>query len=221
MPNPLRNAETDPGRDSHPLSPESVAPHDGAEKELIARCLDGNLETFDRLMEMHETQIYNLAYRMIGNREDAADLTQDAFIRAFHALPRFRGGSAFSTWLYRIATNVCLDHIKKYRRQKSKMTPSQIRTADQEELDLLDELGDSSLDPQEVLDRREQQKAVQSVISTLPEHQRAVLVLYDIQGESYEEVAQILDISIGTVKSRLNRARLALKSRLETLREQL
>ncbi|OIO96858.1 MAG: hypothetical protein AUJ92_04960 [Armatimonadetes bacterium CG2_30_59_28] len=198
-----------------------MAPHDGAEKELIARCLDGNLETFDRLMEMHETQIYNLAYRMIGNREDAADLTQDAFIRAFHALPRFRGGSAFSTWLYRIATNVCLDHIKKYRRQKSKMTPSQIRTADQEELDLLDELGDSSLDPQEVLDRREQQKAVQSVISTLPEHQRAVLVLYDIQGESYEEVAQILDISIGTVKSRLNRARLALKSRLETLREQL
>jgi len=221
MCHPLQNQKEDCLSEGQPAWSEAPGEPTESEQELIARCLDGDLEAFDRLVAMHQTLIFNLAYRMTASREDAADLTQEAFIRAYHALPRFRGGSAFSTWLYRIATNVCLDHIKKCRRQWSKTVPAYIQTADEDELNVLEEVGDSSMDPKEVLERRERQEAVQRAIATLPEHQRAVLVLYDIQGQSYEEVAQILGISIGTVKSRLNRARLALKNRLEAIREQI
>lgn len=194
---------------------------DETESALIAKCMDGNLEAFDRLMEIHQSRIYNLTYRMMGGKEDASDLTQETFLRAFNSLNRFRGSSSFSTWLYRIACNLCLDEIKRQKRQKARVVDSTVQTADDEEIDLIEQTGDSSLDPQEVLIRRERQEMIQQAIATLPEHQRATLVLYDIQGEPYEEIAQALDISIGTVKSRLNRARLSLKSRLEAVREQL
>lgn len=194
---------------------------DETESVLIAKCMDGNLEAFDRLMEIHQSRIYNLTYRMMGGKEDASDLTQETFLRAFNSLNRFRGSSSFSTWLYRIACNLCLDEIKRQKRQKARVVDSTVQTADDEEIDLIEQTGDSSWDPQEVLIRRERQEMIQQAIATLPEHQRATLVLYDIQGEPYEEIAQALDISIGTVKSRLNRARLGLKSRLEALREQI
>ncbi len=194
---------------------------DETEPALIAKCMDGNLEAFDRLMEIHQSRIYNLTYRMMGSKEDASDMTQETFLRAFNSLNRFRGSSSFSTWVYRIACNLCLDEIKRQKRQKARVVDATVQIADDEEIDLIEQMGDSSLDPQEVLIRREKQEMIQQAIATLPEHQRATLVLYDIQGEPYEEIAVALDISIGTVKSRLNRARLSLKSRLEALREQI
>lgn len=189
---------------------------------LISRCQQGDLEAFDRLMELHQSRIYNLAFRMTGSREDAYDITQDTFLRAYNALPRFRGESSFSTWIYRIGCNICLDEIKRRSRQKVRVISSTVQTeAGGEEYDLIDRTGDSSSDPQEIYEQRERQRLIQKTIATLPEHHRSVVVLCDLQGEPYEEIAQILGISIGTVKSRLNRARLTLKSRLEALREQI
>jgi len=177
--------------------------------------LANDLKAFDELMRIHENRVYNLALRMSGNAEDAADLTQECFLRAFTSLRSFRGEAAFSTWLYRIATNVCLDQLKR-RARRQQAEPR----ADGDGLsDPLARVADPGADVDESILCRERQEAVQAALSSLPEHQRATLVLYDLEGFSYEQIAQLSGSSLGTVKSRLNRARLALKSRLEPVLE--
>lgn len=163
-------------------------------------------------MRLHEDRVYNIALRMSGDPDEAADMTQDCFLRVYSALRGFRGEAAFSTWLYRIVTNVCLDHLKRRSRRKE-VSPAE-EAPDPVEL---------AADPGDRVDdsvaRRQRQAAVQAAISSLPEHQRSTLVLYDLEGFSYEEIAKLSGASLGTVKSRLNRARLALKGRLEPVLE--
>lgn len=171
------------------------------ENEIIRSVLDGDMQAFETIVRSYEKQVYNLALRMVGNPEDAADMAQETFIKAYKALGSFRNDSKFSVWLYRIATNVCIDFLRRNRHGKSVSL-----TADDDEDTQLD-IPDLSADPEELLSRKMTADAVRRGLETLCEQHRSVLILREINGLSYEEIAQTLDIDIGTVKSRIFRAR--------------
>ena len=176
------------------------------EKRLIQRASDGDPEAFNRLMEAHERRMYAVALRMCANREDAQDCLQEAMLRVYRAIGNFKGESSFSTWVYRITMNTCLDEL---RRRKNKQSTS---------LDnLLDEgwaPSDDSSAPEKQAVRAETARTLRQTIQELPEDMRAAVVLRDIQGYSYEEIARILDINVGTIKSRISRGREKLREKL-------
>jgi len=183
------------------------------EHELVRRCQEGDLQAFRRLVERYETRIYTLACSIMGDREAARDAAQEAFVRAYQALPGFRGQSGFYTWLYRIAVNTCLNAAHKERRR-----------LDRTSLDALLEAGEISSEtlfgnaPAETdLERSELQEGIQAVLNDLSPDHRAVIVLKDIEGLSQEEIANALGCSVGTVKSRLSRARAHLKELLRPI----
>jgi RNA polymerase sigma-70 factor (ECF subfamily) len=180
-----------------------------AENLLIERCQQGDTFAFDRLVERHGQWVYNLAYRMIGDREEAHDIAQEAFVRAFAAIKGFRRGSSFSTWLYRVTTNACLDEIKRRRRRPAPATS--LLSGE----NLRQDPPDPAPDVAARVEAIERRQLVRRAIACLPLHHRLALVLYELQGCSYEEVAAIMKTNVGTVKSRLNRARLALKEALQ------
>ncbi len=194
-------------------TPVGDAAPPNADARLIARAQRGDLEAFDELVGRHQSKVYTVAFRLLNEVEAAQDCAQDAFIRAYHSLGNFRGDSLFSTWLYRIVTNLCLDEL---RRRKPTESLSQ---ADDDEVDPLERLADTRPNPEQSLLRKERQRAVQRAIRSLDDHHRTVIVLYDLQGQSYEDIAATLGLTLGTVKSRLNRARLALKEKLDGARE--
>lgn len=176
---------------------------------------ESNVESFDCLVELYHSRIYGLALRMTGCSEDAFDLTQEAFLRAFTALPLFRGTCSFSTWLYQIARNVCLDEIKRMRRHRAHGVLPAGMSVNDEGLSLIDQIADPSPGPEELLLQNERQRLMQQAMTMVPEHLRQAFVLYEMEGETYEEISQLLDIELGTVKSRLHRARHLLRSLLE------
>jgi len=178
---------------------------------LIERCRRGNVEAFEELIAPYMQKVYNLALRLSRNPEDASDLAQEALLRAFVSLRDFRGECAFSTWLYRITFNVCRDEARRRRRHPSLSLDEPLASGEGEKSprQLISPTGD----PVEEVETREVRDAIWEGIRSLSPEFRAVLVLRDIEGLAYEEIAQVLDISLGTVKSRLNRARNALKAR--------
>ncbi len=181
----------------------------------MRRIQRGDDGAFDRLVELCSTRVYNLAFRLVGNADDAQDIAQEAFLRVYHALPRFKGDAAFSTWLYRIVVNVCQDELK--RRQRRPLPFSTLNDEDeQSSAAVLLSSGESAEDAMLQMERTQ---VLQQAIAGLPEAYRLVLVLYDIQGCSYTEIADILQTNVGTVKSRLNRARNVLRERLSPARE--
>lgn len=182
-----------------------------SETGLIERCRAGDQQAFDELVTRYERRVYSLAFRMTGNVEDANDLAQEAFVRVFTALPGFKGESSFSTWLYRIVTNVCLDELRRRGRQAVVSIDQPVLREDGA---LVRQTADPNGGPLDRLERTEVRQAVQLGISMLQPDHRAVLILRDLQGLSYEEIAVALGCSLGTVKSRLNRSRLALRDRL-------
>lgn len=184
---------------------------------LVARAQKGDREAFDALVDLYTPQVYNLALRVTGSREEAEDCVQDAFVRAFCALRSFRGEAAFSTWLYRVALNVATDAARK--RARIPLAASELASEDggepPPELDRLARgAATDSHGPEVAFLAKQRRQTVLKAIRHLPDHQRAVVILYDLQGLSYEEIAHILKTRIGTVKSRLNRARLALRDLL-------
>lgn len=184
---------------------------------LVERARAGDVGAFETLITQYERKVYNLAYRLTGNHEDASDMAQEVFIRVFQKLPEFRGDSSFSTWLFRIANNACLDEIRKRKRQRVTSFDNPYET---DEGEMSRQYADEADGPEELLDRRETQAAVQQCINALDEEYRVVVVLRDIKGYAYNEIADMLGLNLGTVKSRLNRARAAIKekfSRLELL----
>jgi len=185
------------------------------ETELIDRCQKGDLSAFDDLVRLYEKKVYNLAYRMCGNHEDASDLSQEAFLRVFQSLKDFRGQSSFSTWLYRVVSNVCLDELRQRGRRPTISIDEPIAGDKGETMQR--QLADGGPPPDELAERRELREVIQSCIDELSEEYRIVIILRDLQDLSYQEIAEVLDCSLGTVKSRLNRARLALKERLSRL----
>ena len=168
------------------------------EQELIRRAQRGDGEAFRQLVEAYQTQVYRLALRMCG--ESAADdVTQEAFLAAWRALPDFRGDCRFSTWLYRLTTNAGIDWLRREKRYRS--------TDDVTEL----ELPDDAPSPQEQAEQSETQSAVRRALSRLSEEHRQVLLLRVVQQMSYDEIAQALSLESGTVKSRISRARRQLR----------
>lgn len=177
---------------------------------LVERARRGDVEAFEQLISQYERTVFNIAYRLTGNREDASDVAQEAFIRAYSSLTEFRGDSSFQTWLIRITRNACLDELRKRKRQRMTSLDEPIAVEDGE-MDRQLAIADTADNPEEALERVEVQRAVQESINQLDEEYRIVVVMRDIQGYSYNEIADSLGINLGTVKSRLNRARSALK----------
>ena len=178
------------------------------EQELVRRAKDGDQLAFKQLVTDNEKRIYNLCRRMVGDQEDAAELTQEAFLNAWRGLPGFQAESAFSTWLYRLASNVCLDFLRREKRRKSLSLT--VVSLDQEEAVEL-EIPDQRYAPEGELERLEQRQAIRDGLARLSEEHRQVLVLRELSGLRYREIAQLLGVEEGTVKSRIARARGALR----------
>ena len=177
------------------------------EQKLIERASGGDPSAFNQLMAAHEKRMYAVALRMFANREDAQDCLQEAMLRVYRAIGGFKGQSSFSTWVYRITMNTCLDEM---RRKKNKQAAS---------LDGLLDQGwspaDESSMPEKQAVKSELRREIQSAIRDLPEDMRSAVVLRDIQGMAYDEIAQVLDVNVGTVKSRISRAREKLRGKLK------
>jgi len=182
------------------------------EEGLIQQSKDGDLESFNQLVERYQRQVYNLTLRMLGNRQDAEDASQEIFVLAWKAIRSFRGGT-FRTWLFRMAANSCTDEL---RRRRGRQVDS---------LDAIfpehNPLPSSAESPEDHLLREELSQSISQHLLCLAEEQRLVVTLADLQGFSYEEIAQITNTSIGTVKSRLNRGRANLRDLLLKNRELL
>ena len=181
------------------------------EKLLISKIKKGDILAFEELMSSYEKRAYNIALRIMSNEEDAKDAAQEAFIKIFRSIKNFREESSFSTWLYRIVTNTCLDELRKRKRTES--MPLEM-TYENEKGVAYVEIGADRETPEDVFGRIERQQIVHSAIDSLSEDYKTVIVLRDIQGFGYAEIASILNCPIGTVKSRINRARNMLKDRL-------
>ncbi len=188
------------------------------EQLLLAKAKAGDVTAFEELIDAYQKKVFNLAFRIIGNCDDAADLAQETFVRIFKAISNFKEQSSFSTWVYRITTNVCLDEI---RRRKNRTVLSLDEDIHTDDGDMKRQVESDELRPDEAAEREEVCRIVNKAISMLPEDQRLVITLRDIDGISYEEIAKIVDCPSGTVKSRINRARLALKNLLSSERELL
>ncbi len=187
-----------------------------SEPEIIKRAKEGDMEAFSQLVTLYENKILNYCFRMLNNRGDAEDATQEVFIKVYRYLNSYLEQSAFSTWLYKIASNVCLDYLRKVKRNRDTVSINQ-QNAEGEEFSLMIE--DKGLSPYDNAQLGEARKALSAAISSLGEEQRQVIILREIEGLSYEEIAEITRLAPGTVKSRINRARQALKKILEKDRE--
>ena len=181
------------------------------EQELVQSAQSGDQAAFGRLVEQNQGKIYSLCYRMTGNPDDAADLTQEAFLNAWRGLSKFSGQSAFSTWLYRLASNACIDFLRREKRRGA----LSMTLEDEEDEDHQADLPDERWSPERELERKEAHEALQRGLTSLSPEHRQVLLLREIQGLSYTEIAQCLGLEEGTVKSRIARARISLKDYLQ------
>ncbi len=187
------------------------------EPALISAAQKGDLDSFNTLVLNYQHQVYNLAYRIMADEASASDATQEAFISAWNSIKGFRGGS-FKSWLLRIVTNACYDELRRNKRRPATSLES---------LYVEDPTPDANLpasqqeSPEAAVQRHELNRAIQACIAQLPPDQRIVLVLADIQAMSYEEIAETTGTNLGTVKSRLSRARARLRDRLLELGELL
>lgn len=181
------------------------------EADIIRASQCGDLESFNQLVLVHQDRIFNIAVRILGDDELAADVVQDAFISAFRNIAGFRNGS-FKVWLTRIIVNKCYDELR--RRKQHLSLPLEVETSDGDEIDSPSWLTDPALTPEQEVEARELTRTIQDGLNALPTDFRAVLVLVDVQGLDYAEVADTLRLPIGTVKSRLARARLRLREQL-------
>ena len=178
---------------------------------LIRRAQRGDADAFEQLLLEHQKNVYNLCYRMAGNPDDAMDLSQETFLRAWRCLDQYQFASAFSTWLYRLCSNICIDFLRRRRRQQT--VPLTFEDADGEEQTYA--VPDAQPLPEEQVELKLTRETLAAAMAQLlPEH-RAVLQLRVVNEMSYEQIADVLDIQIGTVKSRLSRARNQLKKILK------
>ena len=180
----------------------------------VKQAQKGDSTAFEQLVLTHQNQIYRLCFRMVGNAEDAADMVQEAFLKAWRSLDRFQGDAAFSTWLYRLASNCCLDFL---RSQKRRPTVS-MTSEDEEGEEQTVEVADNSATPEETLLQKEEQREIAQAMASLDEEQRQILTLRVVNDLSYTEIAELLTIKEGTVKSRIARARENLRKKLLQIR---
>jgi RNA polymerase sigma-70 factor, ECF subfamily len=186
------------------------------ETALIRDAQRGEIDAYNALVLHFQEQAFNVAYRIMGDSDSAADATQEAFIAAYRAIRSFRGGS-FKAWLLRIVTNACYDELRRRKRRPQ---------ASLDALHLEEDAPSSSLtahteSPEGYTQRMELQAAIRDCLQSLPDDQRAIAVLSDIEGLSYEEISESVGVALGTVKSRLSRSRARLRDCLQTFRELL
>ncbi len=181
------------------------------ERRLVEIAQRGDVESFNELVRLFEGRVYNICYRMLGDADSAADAAQDAFLSAFRNLRSFRGGS-FRSWMLRIATNTSYDVLRVRKRRPSVSLDIE---ADDESASSPLQIADTAESPDDFAQRRELAAAIQDGLTALPDEQRIVLILSDIQGLAYEEIAQITNSNLGTVKSRLSRGRARLREVLK------
>ncbi len=170
---------------------------------IIRDVLAGDANAFESIVREYERNVYNIALRMSGDREDALDISQESFLKAYHSLRSFRGESKFSVWLYRIVSNTCLDFLRERKRRAELPLVREDDEGESEDTQICDE----SLSPETLFERKLTREAVRRGLLSLPEDQRKILLLREIQGFSYEEIGEILSLESGTVKSRIFRAR--------------
>ncbi|HHW18892.1 MAG TPA: sigma-70 family RNA polymerase sigma factor [Firmicutes bacterium] len=174
------------------------------EVALVRRAAKGDMEAFETLVRRYEKGLYNLAFRLVSNPEDAMDVVQEVFLKTYQALPEFRGESKFSTWVYRVCVNASLDLLRKKQKFQMYSLDEPLALKDAE---VSREVEDSGKRTEDIVETRFLGEAVLRVLKDLEPHYRALLVLCDVQGYSYQEISEILGMSLGTVKSRLHRAR--------------
>ena len=184
------------------------------DQEMIALCRNGDREASNALVLKYQKQVFNIAYGMLSDYEDASDAAQDVFIKVYRSIASFRGQSSFSTWLYRICSNVCNDMLRKRQRRGIS-----ISLDNDEEDNPASHLPSEEPTPAERLEESERSRAVREAINGLRKEYREIIVFSDMEQLSYEEIAKILRCPVGTVKSRLNRARNALRKKLSEKRE--
>ena len=179
---------------------------------LIRRAARGDEQAFEKLLLAHQKNVYNLCYRMVQDADDALDLSQEAFLKAWRSLSTYQFDAAFSTWLYRLTTNVCIDFLRK----RSRQAHSSLTVEDEEDEGREYAIPDPAPGPEEQSIANDRRRAVSEAMQALPEEFRLVLQLRVVEDLPYDQIAQILQIPVGTVKSRLSRARIQLKKRLES-----
>ena len=184
-----------------------------SDEMLVKKSQKGDYPSFEELVKRYEKKIYNLAYRIMGNKEDASDVLQETFLQAFKKLSGFKGKAKFSTWLYRIAVNICL--MKKRKQKKLETVSLDIPILTKKEDEIKRELRDDwSESPLATLENEEVKKNLSEAIDSLPEEYKTVFLLRGLNGLSNEEVANVMKISLPAAKSRLHRARLFLRDKL-------
>jgi RNA polymerase sigma-70 factor (ECF subfamily) len=188
------------------------------EKVLVERARNGDIEAFEKLIEGCQKKVFNITFRMIGNYDDANELAQEVFLKAFRSIKKFKGDSLFSTWIYKVTANVCLDEI---RRRKNKFTLSLDEEVEYGDGELKRQIPDNAPTPDVEVETNQIKEVVNKSIQELPEDYKSIIILRDIQGLSYDEISKIFDCPEGTVKSRINRARQALKKILQGKKELL
>ncbi|OPX91270.1 sigma-70 family RNA polymerase sigma factor [Pelotomaculum sp. PtaB.Bin117] len=181
---------------------------------LVKRAKENDLSAFEELVHIHQNRVYALCLQFSGNHDDAQDLAQDAFIQAYRALGSFRNEADFGTWLHRITVNICLNS-----KRKNKMKPLSLDEPYQSEdgSEIRHEVAGTDGDPLRDLEEKEFRGLVQAALKSLSDEHRAVLILREIEGYSYEEVSSMIGCSLGTVKSRLSRARQVMRRRMTEL----
>ncbi len=182
------------------------------EQELVARAKGGDQEAFAQLVEQTQDRVYSLALRMVGDPEDAADLAQEALLSAWKGLPRFQGEAAFSTWLYRLTSNACIDFLRREKRRRAGGSILYLDAGGEEGGSI--DLPDYGADPHRQLEQGEVRSQIAQALAELSPEHRQVLSLREVAGLSYTEIAAALGVEEGTVKSRIARARLALRKKL-------
>jgi RNA polymerase sigma-70 factor (ECF subfamily) len=192
--------------DTPPAAPPQIE-----ETELVRKARHGDLESYDELVRRYQERIYATIYHMTSNHEDANDLAQEAFIKAFHALKSFKGGSSFYTWVYRIAVNKTINFLKQ-RKNKAQMSLDDLDFNAEHDPDLVALISDKT--PRREVNLAELQEKLNGAMQKLSESHRLVVTLHDVQGLSHEEIAKIMDCNIGTVRSRLFYARQQLQAYL-------
>lgn len=195
------------------LSWESELQFRDEDARLVSAVLSGDNEAFAELVRKYEKLVYNAAYQLLRSEDDALDVSQETFFKAYRSLNSFRGDCRFSTWLYKICRNAALDFLRAEQRRRTVSLTDDDEDSREGMLDLPDP--DALADPQNRLEQQEERLAVRAAIQQLSDEHREILVLRDMEGYSYEEIAEMLDLELGTVKSRINRARRAVKDFLE------
>jgi RNA polymerase sigma factor (sigma-70 family) len=190
---------------------ELESPEPEHESELVRRARKGDMAAYDDLVKRYQERIYATIYHMTSNHEDANDLAQDSFIKAFQALKSFKGGSTFYTWLYRIAVNKTINFLKQ-RKNRTHMSLNDLDFNTENNPDLVALISEKT--PRRAAGLKELQEKLNEALLKLSEPHRLVVVLHDVQGQSHEEIAEIMDCNIGTVRSRLFYARQQMQAEL-------